>query len=103
EAAGGIRALRDYLAEELGLGPGGRRAGLRLVLSAAVPDPTEVGKSLRAVWARPRRWSMMRRRLGGRLYAGELFVGPLPWFALAMASPSVGLKAAGAALLARRC
>jgi ceramide glucosyltransferase len=73
-----------------------------VVLSADVLDTMEVGKSLRAVWARHRRWSMMRRRLGGRLYAGELFVGPLPWFALAMASPSVGLKSAAAVLLAAR-
>jgi ceramide glucosyltransferase len=102
EAAGGIRALRDYLAEDFVLGREVRRAGFRVVLSADVLDTMEVGKSLRAVWARHRRWSMMRRRLGGRLYAGELFVGPLPWFALAMASPSVGLKSAAAVLLAAR-
>jgi ceramide glucosyltransferase len=102
EAAGGIRALRDYLAEDFVLGREVRRAGFRVVLSADVLDTMEVGKSLRAVWARHRRWSMMRRRLGGRLYAGELFVGPLPWFALAMASSSVGLKSAAAVLLAAR-
>jgi ceramide glucosyltransferase len=102
EAAGGIRALKDYLAEDFVLGREVRRAGFRVVLSADVLDTMEVGKTPRAVWARHRRWSMMRRRLGGRLYAGELFVGALPWFALAMTSPSAVLKSAAAVLLAAR-
>lgn len=102
EAAGGIRALRDYLAEDFVLGREVRRAGFRVVLSADVLDTMEVRKSLRAVWARHRRWSMMRRRLGGRLYAGELFIGALPWFGLAMVSPSVLLKSTAAVLLAAR-
>ncbi len=102
EAAGGIRSLRDYLAEDFVLGREVRRAGFRVVLSADVLDTMEVGKSLRAVWARHRRWSMMRRRLAGRLYAGELFVGALPWFGLAMVSPSVPLRVAAGVLLAAR-
>jgi|RhiMetdeSRZDD1v2_1073273.scaffolds.fasta_scaffold01160_22 ceramide glucosyltransferase len=102
EAAGGIRALRDYLAEDFVLGREVRRAGFGVVLSADVLDTVEVGKSLRAVWARHRRWSMMRRRLAGRLYAGELFVGALPWFGLAMISPSAALRATAGVLLAAR-
>jgi hypothetical protein len=45
---------------------------------------------------------MMRRRLAGRLYAGELFVGALPWFGLAMVSPSAALRATAGVLLAAR-
>ncbi len=45
---------------------------------------------------------MMRRRLGGWLYAGELFTSPLPWaLAAAVASPG-GAAGAAAALLAVR-
>jgi ceramide glucosyltransferase len=102
DSVGGISSLRDYLAEDFVLGREVRRAGHRVVLSADVLDTIEVGKSLREVWARHRRWSMMRRRLAGRLYAGELFVGALPWFGLAMAAPGLPLKAAAAGLLALR-
>lgn len=102
DAIGGIGALRDYLAEDFVLGREVRRAGYRVVLSADVLETIEVRKPLRAVWARHRRWSIMRRRLGGRLYAGELLVGALPWFALAMAAPSATLRWAAGGLLALR-
>jgi ceramide glucosyltransferase len=102
DSIGGIASLRDYLAEDFVLGREVRRAGYRVVLSADVLETVEVGKSLRAVWARHRRWSMMRRRLAGRLYVGELFVGALPWFALALAAPGALPKAAAIALLALR-
>ncbi len=102
DSIGGITSLRDYLAEDFVLGREVRRAGHRVVLSADVLETMEVGKSLPAVWARHRRWSMMRRRLAGRLYFGELFVGALPWFLLAMAAPGAALKIAAAALLAIR-
>ena len=36
------------------------------------------------------------------LYVGEALVGALPWFALALASPGVPLKAAAGALLGLR-
>ncbi len=45
---------------------------------------------------------MMRRRLAGQLYLGEALVGALPWFALALASPGVPLKAAAGACLGLR-
>ncbi len=102
DSVGGIGALRDYLAEDFVLGREVRRAGYRVVLSADVLDTMEVRKPLRTVWARHRRWSMMRRRLAGQLYLGESLIGALPWFALALASPGLPLKAAAGALLSLR-
>jgi len=102
DAIGGIGALRDYLAEDFVLGREIRRAGYRVILSADVLETMEVGKSLRTVWARHRRWSMMRRRLAGRLYVGESLIGALPWFVLALAAPGLPLKAAAGALLSLR-
>ncbi len=102
DSVGGIGALRDYLAEDFVLGREVRRAGYRVVLSADVLDTMEVRKPLRTVWARYRRWSMMRRRLAGQLYLGESLIGALPWFALALASPGLPLKAAAGALLGLR-
>lgn len=102
DTIGGIGALRDYLAEDFVLGREIRRSGYRVVLSSDVLDTMEVGKPLRVVWQRHRRWSIMRRQLAGRLYVGEALVGALPWFALALASPGVPLKAAAGALLGLR-
>ena len=102
DSIGGIGALRDYLAEDFVLGREVRRAGYRVILSADVLDTVEVGKPLPVVWARHRRWSMMRRRLAGRLYFGESLVGALPWFLLALAAPGWPLKAAAGALLGLR-
>ena len=102
DSIGGIGALRDYLAEDFVLGREVRRAGYRVVLSADVLDTLEIGKPLSAVWARHRRWSMMRRRLAGRLYLGESLVGALPWFLMAVESPGWAWKASAGALLAIR-
>jgi ceramide glucosyltransferase len=102
DSIGGIGRLRDYLAEDFVLGREVRRAGYRVILSADVLDTMEVGKSLAVVWARHRRWSMMRRRLAGRLYLGESMVGALPWFLLALAAPGWTLKAAAGTFLGLR-
>jgi len=103
EAIGGIATLRDHLAEDYLLGEAVRRAGYRVALSADVLDTTEIEKPLRTVWARHRRWALMRRRLAGPLYASELFTGAFPWFAAALAaSRSPASAAAACALLAVR-
>ena len=102
DAIGGIGALREYLAEDFLLGLQVRRAGYRVALSADLLDTTEVRKGLRAVWARQRRWAMMRRRLGGLLYAGELLVSPLPWCIASIAASGPRAGATAAALLAIR-
>src|SRR5262249_30074673 len=103
DAVEGIGALREHLAEDFLLGRHVRRAGFRVALSADFLDTAEVRKGARAVWARHRRWAMMRRRLGGPLYAGEVLAPALPWFLLTVAAaPGGPLAAAAAALLAVR-
>jgi ceramide glucosyltransferase len=103
DAVEGIEALRAHLAEDYLLGRSVRKAGFHVALSGDFLDTSEVHKSARAVWARHRRWAMMRRRLGGLLYGGELFAAPLPWFlATAALAPQAALVGAAAALLAAR-
>jgi ceramide glucosyltransferase len=103
ESIGGIATLRDHLAEDYLLGRAIQRAGYRVALSADVIDTTEIAKPLRTVWARHRRWALMRKRLAGPLYASELFTGPFPWYVAALAAArSPGTAAAATALLALR-
>ena len=102
DSIGGIGTLRDYLAEDFVLGREIRRAGYRVVLSSDVLDTVEVRKSLRTVWARHRRWSILRRRLAGQLYVGEALVSSLPWLALALSARSTPVRIAAAGLLGIR-
>ncbi len=101
DAIGGIGALRDYLAEDYVLGRQVRRAGFRVVLSTDVLDTVEVSKPLRTVWLRHRRWGMMRKRLAGSLYGGELLASALPWFAAGLRG-AVGGVAVGGGPASRR-
>jgi ceramide glucosyltransferase len=85
DVIGGFPTLQNFLAEDYLIGREVRRAGYRVVLSADVLDTAEVNKTARLVWARHRRWAMMRWRLGGPLYLMEAFSGALPWALLAAA------------------
>lgn len=83
---GGFSALRDYLAEDYLLGKLVEGAGFRVHLSADEIETTEFSKSLAAVWSRQRRWAILRRRLGGLSYFGELFTSPFLWAGGAIAA-----------------
>jgi ceramide glucosyltransferase len=99
-AIGGFVPLRDFLAEDFLLGRMVRGAGYRVVLSGDEIETAEVAKTLRAVWARHRRWAMLRSRLGGPAYVFEILATPLPWFAGAVAGfHGSGMMIALAALL----
>lgn len=99
EVTGGFPALRYFLAEDFRIGQEVGKAGYRVVLSADTLETSEVRKAGRAVWARHRRWAMMRRRLGGLLYGLEIFSGPLPW---AVAAAAAGAWGPAAVLLGLR-
>lgn len=104
EVIGGFVPIRDYLAEDYLLGVTVRRAGYRVVLSAATLDTTEIAKTGAAAWGRHRRWAIIRNRVAGPAYAAELLASPLPWFAgvVAFASGRLGLVVlAGVLLLVR--
>jgi len=79
-AIGGFAPLRDFLAEDFLLGRLVSRAGLRVVLCAEEVETAEVAKTFGRVWARHRRWAILRQRLGGPAYLGEVFSSPAMWF-----------------------
>ncbi len=85
EVIGGFVPIRDYLAEDYLLGVTVRRAGFRVVLSAATLDTTEIAKAASAAWGRHRRWAIIRNRVAGPAYAVELLASPIPWYAAALA------------------
>jgi ceramide glucosyltransferase len=64
-------------------------------------DTTEISKTPAAVWARHRRWAIIRRRVGGAAYAAELVASPLPWFTgvLAFSGGRASLVALAGALV----
>jgi ceramide glucosyltransferase len=99
DAIGGFPSLENFLAEDYQIGRAVRRAGYRVILSSDVLDTTEVRKRPSTVFARHRRWAMMRLRLAGPLFAGEVFSGPLPW---ALAAMATGAALPATALLALR-
>jgi ceramide glucosyltransferase len=101
DTIGGLEEVGNYLAEDFLLGVVVRRAGFRVVLSADTLETAEITKSAGAAWARHRRWSMMRSRLGGPAYLSELLSNPLPWFAgvLACSGGRPGIAIAAGSLL----
>src|ERR1700693_4542681 len=99
-AIGGIESLRDHPAEDYLLEKMVAKAGFRVVLSADEIGTAEVSRSLAAAWSRQRRWTILRKRLGGLVYTGELLANPLPWLAgvAVAARGEAALVAAGAGL-----
>jgi ceramide glucosyltransferase len=93
-AIGGFAPLRDHLAEDFLLGEMTRDAGYDVRLSSDEIDTAEVCKTVQAVWARHRRWAILRVRLGGIAYASESLASPALWFAVAAAGAWSGSHAA---------
>lgn len=102
DAIGGFSPLRDHLAEDFLLGERTQHAGYEVRLSGDEIETSEVCKSLAAVWARHRRWAILRARLGGPAYASELLASPSLWLAAAAAG-SVLTAHPGAVLGAALC
>jgi len=101
EVIAGFVPIRDYLAEDYLLGVTVRRAGYRVVLSAATIDTTEIAKTGAAAWGRHRRWAIIRNRVAGAAYTTELLASPLPWYlgAIAFAGGRPGVVALASVLL----
>src|SRR5262249_60979582 len=87
---GGRGRVGVFLAEGFLVGRLVPRGGFRVVLCGEEVEAAEVAKSLPVVWGRHRRWAILRQRLAGAAYWGELFASPALWFA------GAGLSAPGA-------
>ncbi|HEY7114216.1 MAG TPA: glycosyltransferase [Thermoanaerobaculia bacterium] len=97
-AIGGMLPLRDHLAEDFLLGRLTERAGYRAVLASEEIATIAGARTLSAVWARHRRWAILRKRLGGLSYLAELFSSPLPFLVGAVAVSGGDVRVLGAAL-----
>jgi ceramide glucosyltransferase len=96
-AIGGVSAVRDYLAEDFLLGTLVAGAGYRVILCADELETAEVAKSPGAVWARHRRWAILRKRLGGLAYLAEALSSPTLWFVGTIAASGGRFDLTGAA------
>ncbi len=99
DAIGGFARIRDFLAEDFLLGELVESAGYEVRLSADEVETAEVCRNLRAVWARHRRWAILRKRLGGASYASESLASPALWFVLSLAFSGGSAEVAAAAAL----
>jgi ceramide glucosyltransferase len=84
-AVGGVEVLKNRLADDYRLGELTRELGLRTLLSdvCVATDVTE--PSLRALWARERRWMQTIRSLNPLGYACAFITFTLPVLALGVA------------------
>jgi len=96
---GGIAAVRESAADDSALARLVARAGWRVRLS---PEPVRIVHrtwSWRGLWQRHVRHAALRTRIAPAAYPLELFLNPLPWAALLLATP---FAIAAPALLALR-
>ncbi|MHB8837142.1 MAG: ceramide glucosyltransferase [Candidatus Methylomirabilia bacterium] len=107
ETLGGLRAFRDFLAEDYVIGREVHRAGMRVVLAPHAVTNVNIHCGTMRFLSRHSRWGKLRRRLGGPRYLGELIGNPVFVAACAaVARPGaitlalLGAAAAGAALCA---
>lgn len=107
ETLGGLRAFRDFLAEDYVIGREFHRAGLRVVLAPHAVTNVNIHCGTKRFLSRHSRWGKLRRRLGGPHYLGELLGNPVFVAACAaVARPGaitlalLGAAAGGAALCA---
>jgi ceramide glucosyltransferase len=83
-AIGGFEALKDRLADDFRLGELTRRTGLATVLSDCCVRTDVTETSLRALWARERRWMQTIRSLNPVGYAFSFITFTLPMLALGL-------------------
>jgi ceramide glucosyltransferase len=101
DAIGGIRALKDYLAEDFMMGKLVSEAGFSVILSSFVIEHHIGGSDWRESAAHRLRWVRSTRRSRPWGYIGQLFTMPLPLALLVCAAFPEWWPAAGAAVAIR--
>jgi ceramide glucosyltransferase len=116
---GGLREVRNVLAEDFLIGRLYELAGYRVALSPYLVRCVNEGWTLERFLNRHVRWAQMRRRIAPGAYLGELLLNPVLWITLAAfslwasgpgndlrllaaAAAGVSVKCASDALLCRR-
>jgi len=116
---GGLREVRNVLAEDFVIGRLYELAGYRVALSPYLVCCMNEGWTVERFLNRHVRWAQMRRRIAPGAYLGELLLNPVLWIALATLSlwasgpgrdlrliavgiAGVAVKCASDALLCRR-
>ncbi len=110
ERLGGLRAVRNVLAEDFVIGRMYELAGYRVALSPYLVRCVNEGWTLERFVNRHVRWAQMRRRIAPAAYVGELLLNPVPWIVLAAltlaatrADRDLRLLAVAAAGIAVKC
>jgi ceramide glucosyltransferase len=93
-AIGGVEVLKNRLADDYRLGELTRNLGLRTVLSDVCVGTDVTEDSLRALWARERRWMQTIRSLNPLGYACSFITFTLPMLALGVALAPTAWNAA---------
>ncbi len=77
DALGGLESVKDFLAEDYVLGSKFRRAGMRVVVSAAPVDTVNIYRGVREFLSRHARWNRMRLAIAGPVYGLEILSNPV--------------------------
>ncbi len=103
EAAGGLEALADMLADDYALGQAVRRLGLAVTLSTHLVDDIAAESGLGAMFGHELRWARTVRLAAPAGYLGSIVTYPVPLAALAALLGAWPVVAPAALVLALIC